>query len=484
MGETLKRMSLKKAVPEGLKSVECERGVGGKNSPIRYIPEQDPIQDALETKNQPTPLKFTLPNGSEMRKMRWASGTPEHFLIHVKGAIHAIKEMELYIKFKEATAAVETAHLDLDIAKATLKEKKGDNDDTPQQTGNAVKVMTDKGKKSKKPEGEEALPAAIAVAKADVDKARKARNEVQARADVLGAQIFQLYGNLLTDEARQPWKKIVKEQTDTFPWEDLRGEVHEKKAGKTWTSFLECVMFHLRSVFKPDAADAVKFYITNTLKKPNRVPIWQFFMWVEQLNSYLKTLPCQYHRRKVNLATKPVTLLEDANLATHLLQMYPVEWQRMYDLMNNSTPVSTRDLLLVPESIKSNVKLNEKPPSKDKANGADPKCKMDSIDACFPKKAKRGWAERHSFLCKKHGCAHTMYNTKECRCYNSDGTCKKLVNNPTSDRPSHEKDKWNFAQLNCTETRQAVRAAFKMANHGNRRRRHQQDSDSVSDSDY
>ncbi len=47
-----------------------------------------------------------------------------------------------------------------------------------------------------------------------------------------------------------------------------------KKAGKTWTSFLDCVTFHLQSVFRPNAAEAVKFYITNTLKKPNRVPIW------------------------------------------------------------------------------------------------------------------------------------------------------------------------------------------------------------------
>ena len=96
--------------------------------------------------------------------------------------------------------------------------------------------------------------------------------------DTLGVQIFQLYGNLLTDEARQPWEKIVKAQTDTIPREDLRGEVHEEKAGKTWTSFLECVTFHLQSVFCPDAAEAVKFYITNTLKKPTRAPIWQFFV--------------------------------------------------------------------------------------------------------------------------------------------------------------------------------------------------------------
>ena len=70
LGEALKRMSLSKAVPEGLKSVECEHGVGGKNSPIRYIPEQDPIQEALETKHQPTSFKLSLPSGSKMRMVR------------------------------------------------------------------------------------------------------------------------------------------------------------------------------------------------------------------------------------------------------------------------------------------------------------------------------------------------------------------------------------------------------------------------------
>ena len=36
-----------------------------------------------------------------------------------------VQEMEQYAKFKKARAAVKTAHLDLDIIKAMLKEKKG-----------------------------------------------------------------------------------------------------------------------------------------------------------------------------------------------------------------------------------------------------------------------------------------------------------------------------------------------------------------------
>ncbi len=65
---------------------------------------------------------------------------------------------------------------------------------------------------------------------------------------MLGAQIFQHYGNVLTDEACQPWEKIVKVQTNTLSREDLHGEVHEEKAGKTWTSFLECVTLYVRFV--------------------------------------------------------------------------------------------------------------------------------------------------------------------------------------------------------------------------------------------
>jgi hypothetical protein len=36
-------------------------------------------------------------------------------------------------------------------------------------------------------------------------------------------------------------------------------------------------MFHLQQVFRHDAGKALKYYITNTLKKPNRISIRQFF---------------------------------------------------------------------------------------------------------------------------------------------------------------------------------------------------------------
>jgi hypothetical protein len=57
----------------------------------------------------------------------------------------------------------------------------------------------------------------------------------------------------------------------------LREEVHHKKGGKTWESFLPCMIFHLLTMFQHNLGKAVKYYITKTLKKTNQVLLQQFF---------------------------------------------------------------------------------------------------------------------------------------------------------------------------------------------------------------
>jgi hypothetical protein len=80
----LKAMSFTKSVPKGLKLSECERGIGSKNSPIRYIPESDPIQEGLEKKKKVNNFKLSLPStGSVMSMAQWTSGTLQQFLLHV-----------------------------------------------------------------------------------------------------------------------------------------------------------------------------------------------------------------------------------------------------------------------------------------------------------------------------------------------------------------------------------------------------------------
>ena len=111
-------MSFAKSVPEGLKLSECKWGIEGKNSPIRYIPEKDPIQEALEKNKKTNYFKLTLPHmGSKLKVTLWASGTPEQFILHVCSAIHACKQMEHDFKFSKAEKAVANAILDLEIKK-------------------------------------------------------------------------------------------------------------------------------------------------------------------------------------------------------------------------------------------------------------------------------------------------------------------------------------------------------------------------------
>jgi hypothetical protein len=122
-------------------------------------------------------------------------------------------------------------------------------------------------------------------------------------------------------------------------------------------------MFHLQQVFRHVAGEALKYYITNTLRKPNRIPIRQFLVRVEQLNSYLKTLPCLYYSPSANQATKQVLPLDDADLTMHLLCMCPAKWQTQYDLTEKTTPVNTWALLLILEKIENSAEVEAKPPS-------------------------------------------------------------------------------------------------------------------------
>eukprot|EP00804_Cyclotella_cryptica_P015307 CCRYP_005411-RB/>CCRYP_005411-RB protein AED:0.38 eAED:1.00 QI:0/0/0/1/0/0/2/0/442 len=439
-------MSSVKAFPEGLKWIECERGTGGKNSPVRYIPEQDPMQDALEKTKKTTYFKLTVPNtGNKLKVAVWASGTPEHVQ----------ENAGLDTSFTGAEKPVKTAKLDAE------KKKKGSKGDAPGTTAKAVSP-------------------ALAEAKALYGKALKALEAVKLAVTTTGAKPFELYGNLLSDEPRQPWEKIIKAQVTHAPWEDIKGVPHTETPTKTWDSFDECVMFHLLQVFCHNTGEALKYNITNTLKKPNRVSIRQFFVRVEQLNSYLETLPCLYYNPKANQATKKVLPLDDTDLATHLLCMFPAKWQTQYNLTENTTPVSSRALLLVLENIENNAELNAKPSSTNKATGADHKRKMELIDSRIPKKPKKvGWTDKHCVLCKKNGGPHKSHNTHDCRSYNKDGT--PIKKNGGAGKP-HLKERKpegaNFAQIVRAELQKAL---CKKSSKRKKRRANDLESDSDSD---
>lgn len=84
--------------------------------------------------------------------------------------------------------------------------------------------------------------------------------------------------------------------------------------------FPELCSIHILTVFHHGAAEAVKYYITNTSKKQSRYPVQQFFVHMKQLNNYLETSKFA-QQTKGKLSTKQVLPLDDDDLVTHFLQM-------------------------------------------------------------------------------------------------------------------------------------------------------------------
>jgi hypothetical protein len=117
--------------------------------------------------------------------------------------------------------------------------------------------------------------------------------------------------------------------------------------------FNDCVMFHLLTAFPINTAEQEKYYITNLLKKPQRINIRQFVWHVEQLNAYIAQMPCFYYSPHANASTKPDNVpFTEAELGAHVLRMCPLMWQDQYNLKEKGmTPMYMRLLLTSLEAI-------------------------------------------------------------------------------------------------------------------------------------
>jgi hypothetical protein len=117
--------------------------------------------------------------------------------------------------------------------------------------------------------------------------------------------------------------------------------------------FNNCVMFHLLTMFPINAAEQEKCYISNVLKKPQRVNIQQFVCRVEQLNAYIAQMPCFYYSPHANASTKPENFpFTEAELGAHVLHMCPFPWQDQYNMNEKGlTPMDMHLLLTLLEVI-------------------------------------------------------------------------------------------------------------------------------------
>ncbi len=158
----------------------------------------------------------------------------------------------------------------------------------------------------------------------DLEKAKLAQRTSKEVMDVAAGQMFSFYLNLLSPESKYSWNKIVSKQMESNPYVNLQGNTLEGPRGKLRKTFYKCVMFHLLTVFPINAAEQEKYYISNVLKKPQRINVRKFVWRVEQLNAYITQRPCFYYSPHANASTKPENVpFTEAELGVHVLHMCP-----------------------------------------------------------------------------------------------------------------------------------------------------------------
>jgi hypothetical protein len=182
----------------------------------------------------------------------------------------------------------------------------------------------------------------------DLEKTKQAQRTAKGVMTLAASKMFTFYSNLLSLESKYAWNKIVSEQTESDPYVNLQGDSLEGPRGINCKLFNNCVMFHLLTVFPINAAEQEKYYISNVLKKPQRINVRQFIRRVEQLNTYIAQMPCFYYSPHANASTKPENVLfTEAELGAHVLRMCPLQWQDQYNMNKKGMTLMDMRLLLM-----------------------------------------------------------------------------------------------------------------------------------------
>jgi hypothetical protein len=125
--------------------------------------------------------------------------------------------------------------------------------------------------------------------------------------------------------------------------------------------FNDCMIFHLLTAFPINAAEQEKYYITNVLKKPHHVNVYQFVHRLEQLNTYIAQMLCFYYSHNANTSTKPKNVpFTEAELGSPVLHMCPIQWQDQYNMNKKGMTPKDMHLLLTLLEVIERVCTHEK----------------------------------------------------------------------------------------------------------------------------
>jgi hypothetical protein len=254
-------------------------------------------------------IKTTIEKDTTLNFPVWHENrTREAFLMHVTAVLDAIKKCGHFYNYEKAEVVHKKAKKSIESARAGLALLDGTGTKSKRFCKKKAREATEKAlakaqdSESEAREAEEASELNNNSMKAgfldDLEKAEQAQSTAKGAMTAAASKMFSFYSNLLSLESKYLWNRIVGKQMDSDPYVNLQGDSLEGPRGMSRESLNDCMMFHLLTAFPINAAEQEKYYISNVLKKPQRINVCQFVWCVEQLNAYIAQMPCLQPQHK------------------------------------------------------------------------------------------------------------------------------------------------------------------------------------------
>jgi hypothetical protein len=134
--------------------------------------------------------------------------------------------------------------------------------------------------------------------KAEKDEQRKAlsviKEDLKAAGKLAVAKTLKSYKRsivLLLTRRKHNWTRLYTRCTPRNPWIGVNGQSHNGICMQSWLPFQDCIKLHKLAVFSADTAERQRFYMQQTIKKPQQVTVHQYMSCMGVLNDYLAYLP-------------------------------------------------------------------------------------------------------------------------------------------------------------------------------------------------
>jgi hypothetical protein len=257
---------------------------------------------------------------------------------------------------------------------------------------------------------------------------------------------YEMFRCFVVGKPRAQWDKIVHEMHTKDPWIGMNGSSNKGMHVCSWMSFLDCIELHKLTIFSVDAAEKQRYYMTQTVKKPQQAKVRQYMACMGILNDYLSHLSMVFNSPMAIEGTKKGNLLfDETDLAGIVLNSVPVSWMNQYNMTHTTLRDGTRTLLqdleLIKRVIEEKHRAGQKAKAKEAAASAIAKGSSKKWSTSgnpgeqVPKKGKPNKFCQH---CKSKGGPQLTHITKECCRYNGMGnamasaTCKSGDAKPSS----------------------------------------------------